>query len=166
MVKITMRPIIPKGIDPEKYVAAWENVLRRKTGRALQRDFFSTTETWAHKPGFPIMFERGRDFMKVSVFATGQHAARYGWVSNGVAGRKITAKNPTGLLSFRPGYRARTMRHSIRSGAQSRSGPYIRKPSVKWPGIEAREFDITIAGRQRQPFYNDIRNATALVARS
>lgn len=141
-----------------------EQVLRNRTGPELRRLFKGTTDGWKNKPDFSQKFTNRTDFVSVRVWATGGNKRQYGIVNFGSRPHQIRPRRG-GMLRFQPGYRAATRPRVLSSRSAQRFGDFIAARSVKHPGFEAREFDLTVAEKIAPGFAKDVQNAINIGAR-
>jgi hypothetical protein len=112
-----------------------------KAEREIIKDFKKTTETWNHKPEFEsiISLQGGP-----SVFV-GTDDEIYGWVNSGTPAHDIpTGTSGNTMLVFQPGFKPKTKANFIGSVPGGKFGNYVRRKSVRHPGITARNFESTI----------------------
>lgn len=127
--------------------------LRQEIGPEIQKLFYQTVNGWSDRPKFSMSGHSWIDEVAVRVW-TG--SARYAYVNNGTPAHVIRPKRG-GVLAFRPGYIAGTRPRVLASRRPSRFGDYVTANSVNHPGIEARDFDVTIA-EEMQPKLIDVVN--------
>jgi hypothetical protein len=117
----------------------------RKAANRVKWTYQGVVSNWSHRPTF-YMQERGSISLRGGVpsffITTDDDVFRY--VDRGTPAHTIRARRGR-FLVFQAGYKARTTPHSISSGASSEFGPRIMRPSVRHPGIKARDFSGVIA---------------------
>jgi len=132
-----MKLIIPKKLiaDPAKMARALTNALN---GVALdiQVDFYVTTQTWQHKPSFPI--SSPSDYRRI--IATDDPI--YGYVNDGTRPHVIRPKGKA--LRFNTPFRPKTLPNQIMSGPGSKGSATVFSRGVNHPGSKARKFDVAI----------------------
>ena len=64
----------------------------------------------------------------------------YVWLDDGTPPHKITAKNPSGFMSFTWPYKARTKPGVLGSGTSSFGNNFAKQAEVNHPGVDARNF--------------------------
>lgn len=131
-----------------------------KVRRAVRQAVFDTADEleglaltavsdWSKKPRFQKRATVSADYISVTIEPSGSNAQIYNYVDQGTDGpypipkfiRPATQTSAGSMLTFRTGYNARTApvaRHHQGNGRAS--GPWVSKPQVMHPGIEAREF--------------------------
>lgn len=139
-MKIYLQPIkVPKGhLDAKQILRAVENTLDDMATNA-KIDFDVTTRTWSNRPEFTI--EKPEYLVRI----VGTTSEVYGYVDWGTKPHPIVAKNPSGLLTFQTGYKAKTGIKVIGSKSGGKYGPIRRTPAVQHPGTDSREFSLEIA---------------------
>ena len=138
-----------------------ENALTRKTGPDMMRLFNKTTDSWETRVNFYQRSKNISGYVSVTVYTRSQV---YGYVNFGTPAHTITAKRPSGLLRFQPGYSPATRPKILSSRTKRRSGPIIETYSVEHPGAEAREFDLAVAEEIAESFAEDVQEAISLGA--
>lgn len=133
-----MKLIIPKQLvaDPKKLARALENALNG-VAKDIQLDFAVTTQTWQHKPSFPISSPSAYR----RVIATDDPI--YGYVNDGTRAHIIRPK-AGGVLVFRGPFRAKTVPNQIASGPGSVGSAETFSRGVQHPGTKPRNFDTAI----------------------
>lgn len=145
---IRFKAILPTYYDEAAFVAAAERVLD-KTGKDFLEGFDQSVDGWEHEVRFGVQSEINGRQARVIV---GTDDEIYGYVNHGTKPHDIKPKRK-GRLSFRTGYRAKTRRGSLRSGAGGASGPWVStKKTIKHPGTEPRNFDEEVVRRTKPKF--------------
>lgn len=118
-----------------------------------------TVGAWKRKPKF-VQETASRDpDLIVAVGPDNSEAGkRWGWINDGVPGRTITAKRAP-FLRFKQNYSASTKPGFFGSYPSGSWPPWVRKRSVNWPGIEARDWTNILSERRQKPFLNRIIDA-------
>lgn len=156
MVDVSITVTVPESIlNDAQFRAEIERTMRSVTGPYLKREFDKTTEGWDNRPTFTQKFSSSNDAISVKVFTTQE---QYGIVNAGSPSHTITPRRG-GMLRFQTGYRAATRPRVISSRAKARFGPTVSARSVRHPGFEARDFDVTIADDLRPRFEEDVNRA-------
>ena len=147
-----MKLIIPKKLvaDPAKLSRALTNALN---GVALdiQVDFKVTTQTWQHKPSFPI--SSPSDYRRI--IATDDEV--YGFVNDGTRPHRILPKGK--LLRFRTPFQSKTLPNQIMSRGGSKGTAEVFSRGVNHPGTKARRFDIAIKQKWDRQFRDIVQRA-------
>lgn len=119
------------------------------TGDELEDLAVGAVSDWDHKPRFRLTRIARPELVSVTIEPTGDNARIFNYVDQGTDGpypipkfiRPATQTSAGSMLTFRTGYNARTApvaKHHQGSGRAT--GPFVSKPQVMHPGIEAREF--------------------------
>ena len=126
--------------------SAFDKELRQALAQTLalaEKELGKTTKTWNHKPEWE---------KKIGQHGTGLEGSYltdddiYRWVSGGTEGPYPIPKDGPGWLSFPSAYRAKTVPNLAYSRAGGPSGDKVTIfGQVMHPGIEARNFDKTVA---------------------
>lgn len=105
----------------------------------IRYDLLKPTTTWSAMPDFEITTpEPG-----VRLITTDDK--RYNWIDQGTDGPyEIKAKTPRGLRFGVP-FAAKTAPRSLSASAGAQGNKIVTKQSVIHPGIDAREFSLTVA---------------------
>lgn len=129
MIHVTV--ITPQPLPAELFTGAATAAMQQVTD-LLSKEFAKTVATWRNKPAFDktVTEDAGRIVGEVST-----DSDIYRYVSGGTRVRYATMS---------PDFSAKTQPHVIGSGPGSGGVLYISKMHPR-PGIEAREFDKTIA---------------------
>lgn len=128
--------------------------LRQEIGPEIQKLFYQTVNGWSDRPKFSMSGHSWIDEVAVRVWTD---SARYAYVNNGTPAHPIPARGG-GMLVFRKGYVAGTRPRVLASRRPSRFGEYVAARRIpQHPGIEARDFDVTIA-EEMQPKLIDVVN--------
>lgn len=146
--------------DEDKVLAAMESTLKKETGKKIKKDFSTTVRGWRAKntagqkvkPTFNTKFSKNRQMLSINIFTRDDI---YRFINDGTAPRMIFPAAKASLR-FKPGYTASSSPGKIKSGKSRRTGAFMNATYVRHPGIEAREFDETIAKKQLGPFMLDI----------
>jgi hypothetical protein len=128
----------------------------RKEARTVKKEFEKTTATWkGAKPTFEIAIGlTGKDATVVIGPAGNQKGIdKWIWLNDGTKPHPIAAKNVPNLI-FRDGrgFKPKTKVKTFSSGPGANVGKWIKKPAVKHPGIEARDWTGEIVRKRRKPF--------------
>lgn len=132
---MTTKVIYPAPLSYEAVRAQVQSAMQSAVLPLLRREFDKTTATWRNKPAFTaeVKAEPGRI---VGEYATTSDIYRY--VSGGTRVRYATMSAD---------FVAKTQPRFIGSGPGRGGVVFISRQHPR-PGIEAREFDITIANQQ------------------
>lgn len=136
-----------------------KRTLRNKTAPDLRKQFDKTVTGWKNAPNFSQRFKFQRDYLSVTVWASGPNKKQYAIVTRGSPAHTIRPKRRGGLLRFQPGYRAATRPKVLSSRAPIRSGDFVASREVHHPGFEAREFDVAVAEEIAPRFAEDVQDA-------
>jgi hypothetical protein len=157
-----------KGLKPKKLKVSQVrlNILNelRAEGRVIKKELEKTTATWkGAKPTFEIAIGLTGTDAVVLVGPAGnpEGAQKWVWLDEGTKKNyPITAKNAP-FLVFRDGrgFTAKTKVKTFSSGPGANTGAIVQKKQVIHPGIEARQWSITIVKRRRKPFTKRILKA-------
>jgi hypothetical protein len=125
-----------------------------------KRELLKTVSAWKRKPKF-VQETAARDpDLIVSVGPDASDAGkRWGWINDGVAGRTITAKRAP-FLKFRSNYSPSTRAGWFGSHPSGSWGQWVRKRSVNWKGIEARDWTNILSKKRQRPFRDRILKAS------
>lgn len=153
--RIDFRPItVPKDFPMSLYNRVENSLidfLKNDAGRRIQKDMKSATQTWNHKPDFPIEFRYLQYKMWIQVVPQGKHKDKWKFVSRGTKIRHA-------LMS--KDFKAKTRPGSLRSTA-GRGGVVAVSRSIRKDGIKARSFEEQILEKHEK----DIRRAAADVVK-
>ena len=141
-----MKLILPKKLiaDPAKLSRALTNALNG-VAKDIQIDFKTTTQTWNHKPDFPI----SSPSTYRRIVATDDEI--YGYVNDGTRAHIIQAK-PGKILEFWTPFTSKTLPNKIMSRAGKVGNTINRARLVQHPGTEARKFDVAIKQKWDKEF--------------
>lgn len=148
-----MKLILPKKLiaDPAKMARALTNALNG-VAKDIQLDFAVTTQTWKHKPSFPISSPSGYR----RVISTDDEV--YGYVNDGTRAHIIRPK-AGGVLVFRGPFRAKTLPNQIASGPGSVGSAETFARGVQHPGTKPRNFDTAIQAKWDRQFQGIMQRA-------
>jgi hypothetical protein len=132
---------VPKDLGLKNVQRAVQNALKN-TAKNVQTDFKVVTQTWDHKPAFPIKDISNASQLGQEVSTTDEV---FGYVEEGTRPHIITPKR--GRVLFIPGVNSRpkTRPRVIGSNKGGRDSTFVYTRRVQHPGTEAREFSPTIA---------------------
>lgn len=160
-----------KGLKPQKLKVKQVrlNILNtlRAEGKVVKRELDKTTATWkGAKPTFEIAIGlTGQDAIVLIGPAGNQEGAqKWVWLDEGTKKNyPIVAKNAP-FLVFRDGrgFTPKTKIKTFSSGPGRNVGAIVQKKKVIHPGIEAREWSITIVKRRKKPFTKAILKVAAI----
>lgn len=141
-----MKLIIPKKLiaDPKKLARALTNALNG-VAKDIQIDFKVTTQTWEHKPSFPISSPSAYR----RIVSTDDEV--YSFVNDGTRPHIIRPKGG-GVLVFRTPFRAKTLPNRIASGPGGTGATEAIAREVNHPGAAPRAFDKAIKEKWDQRF--------------
>jgi len=122
----------------------------------IKQDFEATTATWDTRVVFQRTYNIAHDEISGGVHTSNQV---YCWVVLGTKKDYPIVPRNAKLLRFQNQYQAKTSKFVIGSQSGGKFGLWAERLSVVHPGIEAREFHITIATRHKRHFVNSIRLA-------
>ena len=133
----------------------------RKAGTAVRKDFAKTTETWTHKPKFETVVSLAGPGPELLV---GTDDLIYKFVDEGTKAHEIwagywTGKSDKKSLAFPSEFEPKTTPKVIDSGPGFSGGDIVLRQHVHHPGIEAREFDKTLAHDWEKPFKERMEDA-------
>lgn len=129
-----------------------------------RRELDKTTTGWSSPPiMMTVSGYQGNDYVSNTAPRRGD-VDKWNWTDKGTSAHTIRARNAP-MLVFQAGYRARTTPRKFSSGPKRRSGPTIRKPSVRHPGTKARGWSEELTNRREQPFANRIDRAMMQAAK-
>jgi len=149
--------------------------VRKVLGAALDNEakphfvqrFEMVTANWKHKPGFQARKFITADEIRLAVYPTGPNAQIWKWVSFGTRGGYQIPKGGPGFLAFQTGYKPKTKAPGKFGGPGVFTGPKVMGVmQVTHPGIEAREFEKTIADDERDWYNRTVENAWRRAIRS
>lgn len=159
---ITARPIQYRQF---KDIPNIEEVFERaalKASKKIAKLYEETFATWEEKPGIEIKVTP----KTVTVNLTGEKALHWKYIDVGTAPRDILPRpeNTRGMLSFQPGWKAKTTPGNLSSGSGGKSGSYIHVPQVGggWTAqqsIEARNWTPLIRQQSRAIMREEITKA-------
>lgn len=139
-----------------------EQAMRSKTAPDLRKQFEKTVTGWKHPPDFSQKFKFQRDYLSVTVWASGANKKHYALVNYGSPPHTIRPKGRGGLLHFQPRYSAGTRPKVLSSRAPKRSGDFVTARAVNHPGFEPRLFDEAVAEEIAPRFVKDMQDAIVL----
>lgn len=162
MVRLAIKPILPKHIPSGDEYFTEIKKAARKSILAAKKDFENTTKTWNHKPDFELTEDEGSHDYRI---ATGTDDEIYGYVDAGTRPHIIRPKRSK-YLRFQSGYKAKTKVGVINSypGGPFGADVYTRT-FVLHPGFQGRKFTATIAKRRQKTFEQEISQAIAKKAK-
>lgn len=131
----------------------------RTTGGEAKTDLEKTTETWKSRPEFALVIR-----VQKAEFLVLTNSNIWSYLDQGVAPHIITPKRAK-VLRFQRDYSAKTEVKVLSSKAGGKSGPWVSKKEVNWPGIEARNWGEAIAKKYRKRFQARINIGMANAAR-
>jgi hypothetical protein len=147
-----------KGLKPKKLKVAQVrlNILNelRAEGRLVKREFEKTITTWkGAKPTFEIAIGlTGQDaIVLVGPAGSKEGAQKWVWLDEGTKPHVIQAKNVPNLI-FQTQFTPKTKVKTFSSGAGGSSPPWRATPKVNNPGIEARQWSVTVVKQRKKPF--------------
>lgn len=140
-----MKLIIPKKLiaDPAKLNRALTNAMNG-VAKDIQIDFNVTTQTWQHKPSFPIQSPSAYR----RIVATDDEI--YGYVNDGTRPHKILPKGK--MLRFNTPFRSKTLPNKIYSGPGNKGANVVFSRGVNHPGSKPRAFDKAIKEKWEKEF--------------
>lgn len=149
---------LAKGIKPQKLRVdkVRLNLLNalRAEGKIVKKEFEKTTRTWkGEKPTFKILISltSGNATVLVGPGGSTKGAQKWVWLDEGTKSHIIQAKNAPNLV-FRTRFTPKTKVGSFSSRSGSINPPWRATSKVNHPGIEAREWTITIVKQRKKPF--------------
>lgn len=140
-----------KGIVPKKINAARirEDIIKasEKQGITVANDYKKITKAWTgDKPTFPIKTTIKNDDLITSIIASGGFGAqKLVWLDDGTKKNYPIEAKKSSTLAFQSGYKAKTKARTIGSTGGGSFGSTVFKKKVIHPGIDKREFSLTIA---------------------
>jgi len=135
---IKMKVITPPPFKSEA-IEKRLNQAAKRTVDLAKKEFAKTYATWKHKP-------KWRRKVRGANWEYWTEDEIYGWVNDGTRGPYPIPKAGKGLLVFKPGYKAKTVPKILYSRTGGSFGDTVfMVGQVMHPGIEAREFDKTVA---------------------
>lgn len=161
-MRILIEPIgSGKGMDFIKIADAVLDYAEKEAGPHLEDFGERIVENWDEPPYFVSGAEIEGGDLIVSCRPEGPFAKKWIWVSQGVAGRKITAKNkPFLVFPHSSGWTPKTKPAGARAsygGPGTNTGPIVKKKSVNWPGIKPRNFERAWLNWSRFWFSKEVR---------
>jgi hypothetical protein len=163
MVAQLVKGLKPKKLKIDKVRLRILNALRAE-GKEIKKEFEKTVATWkGAKPTFEIAIGlTGQDaIVLVGPAGNREGAQKWGWLDGGTEAHVIRAKNAPNLV-FQTGFTPKTKVQTFSSGTGSSSPPWRSVKQVQHPGIEAREWSITIVKRRKKPFTKRILKAARI----
>lgn len=142
-----------------KFLDKTEEFLKKKAGPELTDAEKTSVENWNEPPVFVFEYEETRDTMLVKAFPTGPFAKKWVYVSEGVAGHRITPKRAQ-WLAFQPKYDPHTKPGGKFGGPGTYSGSTQYRKSVNWPGIQARHIPEVLKKRIEDKIVSDFEKYT------
>lgn len=148
-------PVLMKAIKPSRLK---DDVFRlealnqmRKTGRAIQRDYKRTTQTWeGAKPNFGLLISLAGDGPTILVEAQGGKGAdKWNWLDKGTAVRYATMSS---------NWRSKTTPNTLRSVRGRGVMLFVSKKHPR-PGIKARNWTVIIVRMWTPRFKRDMEDA-------
>lgn len=149
--EIKIQPIIPPKQWPagglKEFERLVENYLRGDLNRTIQGDFNKTTQKWSGRPTFKGDVTMNAREWSLFVYPTGRHAAKWGYLDQGVRSRGIRVKRARYLTI--QDYTPHTKPGGKYGGSGKRHGEVTyAKEAPRWPGISKREF-AKLVGNKR-----------------
>jgi len=164
MPRVAFRQIRTRGIflDQRAFRREVEQTIDRKSKPELIQAHNRVVANWENKPVFKARKRIRKIGITIFVFASGEAAQIWRWVTGGTKGgykipkRARKAGNP---LRFKTGYKPKTAAVGKFGGPGVSTGPWASAHQVTHPGIEARRFEEAIADDYKRTFARDIENA-------
>jgi hypothetical protein len=117
--------------------------------KEIEYDFKQTVKTWEEQPAFTIRKSIGFARIKVSVTTDDEV---YLWVSRGTEAHLITPLDPDGVLVYQEEYHPKTQIGLIEATEGGEEGDLVFSKYALHPGIEPRNFDVTIREKWEKVF--------------
>ena len=134
------KPKLPKALNQAAMFAAMVKYMDLLV-KEIEYDFKQTVKTWEEKPDFDVRKSIG--FVKIKVSVTTDDEV-YLWVSRGTKPHLITPLDPDGVLVYQEEYHPKTHIGLIEATDGGEEGELVFSKYALHPGIEARNFDVTI----------------------
>lgn len=134
------KPKLPKALNRAAMFAAMVKYMDL-LGKEIEYDFQQTVKTWEEKPDFDVKKSIG--LMKIKVEVTTDDEV-YMWVSRGTEPHIITPIEDDGVLVYQEEYHPKTHIGVIEATDGGEEGDLVFSKYALHPGIEARNFDVTI----------------------
>jgi len=165
MPKVAFRQIRTRGVflDQRAFRREVEQTIDRKSKPELIQAHDRVVANWENKPDFKALKRIRRNGITVFVYASGEAAEIWRYVTGGTKPHPITPKRPGYPLRFNwggPGsYKPKTLPIGKIGGPGKVTGPEVRLMRVQHPGTKARRFEEAIADDYKRTFARDIENA-------
>lgn len=106
-------------------------------------------KNWEHKPRIKSIFTPQKTQLKLLVTPFGTNKRYWVFVSGGAAGKTYSVKKAD-YMTVRTGYRAKTQPNNKYGGRGDYTGNVYRAKTVRWPGIEPRNFEEHIIKKHQK----------------
>lgn len=154
-------------IRKSKSIRAELRAEARQTARDLANWLTVVVRPWSHKPRFVGQVTIHPDYIEIKINVAGNAKKIFFYVDQGTGlyGPKkqpivITPKEPGGVLTFQPGYSARTAAPAqINVGTGQHFGDFVSKKEVLNPGIQPRKFSDKVIEELTPDFQTRIDDA-------
>lgn len=161
MPKVAYRQIRTRGVYLKKK-AFRDEVVKTINGKSkpeLIAAHNRIVSNWRNKPEFKARKRITKKGITIFVYASGDAARIWGYVTGGTKPHTITPKRGGYPLRFKTGYKPKTKPPGKFGGPGAYTGPQVRAMRVRHPGTKARRFEQTIADDYKRTFQRDIENA-------
>jgi len=161
MPRVAFRQIRTRGVflDQRAFRREVEQTIDRKSKPELIQAHDRVVANWKNKPEFKARKRITRIGITIFVFASGDAAEIWRYVTGGTRPHPITPKRPGYPLKFQTGYKPKTIPVGKFGGPGRYTGPTVRAYRVQHPGTKARRFEEAIADDYKRTFARDIENA-------
>lgn len=151
-------------IDPAHFLAETKKELK-DLGKDTEKELAKPTANWNSPPSFKTDIGGNTNQLVMTVGPVGAQAAKYTRIDFGTPARVIYPRKPGGVLKYQRGYMASTVPGTLRSRTARRSGKFVYKKYVHYPGIQARYFSKQVYKKMRPEFRRRMENLVKREAR-
>lgn len=164
-MQFKLTPILPRPLNVSGLKQALIDGMR-DVGQRIREDFEDTTKTWNHQPKFDPPFPIPRVALDEITVTTETEDQVYGWLDQGTKKNYPIPRVPgVKSLAFPSQFIAKTSPGIIGSGVGFSGGDTVFRKQIIHPGVEARNFDETIAKNNKSNFKITMEQAMSIAAR-
>ncbi len=162
MPKVLFRQFRTRKINLSDFRQEVEATIERKTKPELLSEFGKVVDDWQHKPEFRARKVINTKGLTVYVFASGENASIWKYVSLGTRPHPIFPRRARVLKECRrrPGsYKPKTWPRGNYGGPGVATGDVVYRYHVNHPGNAPRDFEGAIGEKYAPIFRRDMENA-------
>jgi len=155
-----LKEVKPARFKDKDFQRIMRNALR-KAAKDVKKDYEALVGTWEHKPSFKMEthLTPGLPSPSIEVYADpgGPNYEIWVYVNKGTRPHDIwagayTGKSKAKVLVFPSQFTPKTRPRSLSSGSGGRGGSLVKRPHVRHPGTQPREFDKQMSKRWKPRF--------------